>query len=336
MSRKLVLFVLLALSLSAFARTRSVASSRPFDDAARADGATISGIVTSVQGNLIRIADGLITIDATGAKVVVGRGREASVGDIEPGMLVFAALRDVTKDANGPLLATLIMAAPASDVSMTGVVENVDLNNRSLTLLRQQVFIDNDTSFGGFRGGETSGLASIQRNQIVQVQADVVNGRLVAREVLVLAPVVPQVGHLRGTVTSIGTDAWVIRKEDGNENVTVVIDARTRIAGSPKVGDKVEVLYRVDSANAFVALAIVKYEPRPPAPQVVRIHGTVKAIDGAQWTVRENNGTEKKFAVTDRTRVVPSGIVVGDLVEVLAIRKDDGTYEALTVFRLRF
>jgi hypothetical protein len=335
MSRKLALFVLLALSLSAFARTRSVAPARTLDLAGRADGATISGTVTSVQGNLIRIADGLITIDATGAKVIIGRGEEATVANIEPGMLVFATLRDVMTRADGPLLATLITATPASDVAMTGVVENVDVTNRRLTLLQESVLINDDTSFGGFRNGESSGLASIQRNQIVHVQADVVGGQLIAREVLVLSPVVPQVGHLRGTVTTIGANSWVVRKDDG-ENVTLGVDARTRIAGSPKVGDKVEVLYRIDSANAFVALTIIRFEPAlPPSPSLVRIHGNVKAIEGREWTVRENGGADQKFFVTDRTQIVP-GIVIGDRVEVLALRRDNNTYEALTVIRLRF
>ena len=338
MVRKLATLLLLALSLSAFARTRSVGSVHP--EASLKDGATVSGVVTSRTGNIIAIAEGVITIDATGAKVIVGRHTNATVEDIQPGMVVFAALRDVTTRADGPLLATLITATPASDASMTGVVENVDLVNRRLTLLRQSVSVDDDTSFGGARQGEVDGLEDIQRNQIVQVQADAVNGRLVAREVLVLSPVIPEVRRLRGTVETIAAESWTIRNDEGGATVTVVINGRTKIAGSPKVGDKVEVLYEIDAAHAFIALTILKVEPLPPIPQIVRVHGIVRAIDrtvdGSLWTVSENDGSEQKVRITPRTKVLSSDINVGDRVEVLAIRKDDGTLEALSAVRLRF
>jgi hypothetical protein len=333
MSRKLTLLALLLVSMSAFARTRSVASTHP--DQVRGDTATVSGIVTVREGNLISLAEGLIVIDGSDAEIVVGRSRNATVADIQPGMLVFAALRDVTTRSGGPLLARLITATPTSDVSMTGVVENVDLVNRRFTLLRETIHVDDDTSFGSARHGEVTDLATLQRNQVVQVQADAIGGLLVAREVLVLSPVLPDVARLRGTVVTIGPDAWTVRREDGGEVVTLVINGRTMIAGSPKVGDKVEVVYEITSANAFVAVTILKVDPLPPAPQGVRIHGEVRSMAGPEWTVRERNGSDRKFFVTDQT-IVTGEVRVGDMVEVLAVRKDDGTLEALTVLRLRF
>jgi hypothetical protein len=262
MFRKLTVLALLLVSLSAFARTRAVASTHP--DQLRGNTATVSGIVTSRAENLISLAEGLIVIDGGGAEIVVGRSRNATVADIQPGMLVFAALRDVTTATHGPLLARLITATPTSDASMTGVVDNVDLVNRRFTLLRETIHVDDDTSFGSARHGEVPGLGSLQRNQIVQVQADAIGGRLVAREVLVLSPVLPDLARLRGTVVTIGPEAWTVRREEGGEAVTLVINSRTIIAGSPKVGDRVEVLYEITPAHAFVALTILKVDSQRP------------------------------------------------------------------------
>ena len=92
MSRKATVLVLvLLLSLSALARTRAVTQREQHPQ-----GGTISGIVDSIDGNVIRLADGLIAVDASEAKILVGRGHEATIADIEPGMLLFAAM-----NANG-------------------------------------------------------------------------------------------------------------------------------------------------------------------------------------------------------------------------------------------
>ena len=288
-------------------------------------GGTISGIVESIDGNLVRLADGLIAVDASEAKIMVGRGREATVADIEPGMLLFAAL-----GADGK--ASMITATRLGDATLSGAVDSVDTAARTLTLLGQTIHVDDDTSFGGFRNGEDLDLSDIVRNQLVQVQVDAVNGRLVAREVLVLAPVPPQVGGLRGTVKSIGTESWEIERE--NEVVTIVVNAQTKIVGSPKVGDTVEVLYSIDSAHRKVAISIIHFERFPPPQSIVQFHGRVQSIAGGIWVVRTDDD-DKTMKVTDRTKVTPN-TGVGNLVQVLAAEDDDGTLTAIAVMRLRF
>lgn len=321
MSRKVaVLSLLMLLSFSALARSRALShrEQHPL-------GGTISGIVESIDGNLVRLADGLIAVDASGAKIMVGRGREATVADIEPGMLLFAAL-----GADGK--ASMITATRFGDATLSGAVDSVDTAARTLTLLGQTIHVDDDTSFGGFRNGEELDLSDIVRNQLVQVQVDAVNGRLVAREVLVLAPVPPQVGGLRGTVKSIGTESWEIERE--NEVVTIVVNAQTKIVGSPKVGDTVEVLYSIDSAHRKVAISIIHFERVPPPQNIVQFHGTVRSIAGGMWVVRTDED-DKTMKVTDRTKVTPN-TGVGDLVQVLAAEDDDGALTAIAVVRLRF
>lgn len=320
MTRKLlVLLALLVCSLSAFARSRALAHRETHPE-----GGTISGIVHSVEGNSIRLAGGLIVIDATDAKIVVGRGREATVADVEPGMLLFAAMR-----ADGK--ASVITATRFGDATLSGAVDSVDTSAQTLTLLGQTIHVDGETSFGGFRGGEDLDLSGIVRNQLVQVHADAVNGRLVAREVLVLAPVPPQVGGLRGKVKSIGTESWEIEAGAGTE--TIAVNAQTKIVGSPKVGDTVEVLYSVDSSNRKVAISIIRFERVTP-PRVVQFHGSVKSIDGATWVVT-SEGEDRTFTVNDRTKIAGDPRV-GNLVHVLAQQHDDGTLTAITVMKLRF
>ena len=330
MSRKLIVLTFLVLaSLSALATTRELASRDM-----HAKGGTISGIVQSVEGKIIRLADGLVVIDATDAQVVVGRGRPGAVADIKPGMLLFATVPSEQNPSSHPThKASMITATRFGDATLTGTVQMVDVPTRSLVLLGETVYIDDDTSFGGFHKGDEVDLSDVAVNQLVQVQVDAVNGRLVARELLILAPVPPQLGRVRGTVKSIGTESWEIQSEGAT--VSVVVNAQTKIAGSPKVGDTVEVLYRVDSANQKVAISIIKFEPAPPPIKVVQFHGTVKSISGPTWVVKvDNNGGEKTFTVNERTKISGSP-AVGDLVHVFATEAADGTLTAISVVKLR-
>jgi hypothetical protein len=332
MSRSPIVLVLAALlSLSAFAAERSLAKNHL---APIPHGGTVSGIVESVDGNFIRLAGGLVVVDASEAKVVVGRGREGAVAQIEPGMLLFAAIRSENPPSSHPVQkASMVTATRFGDATLTGAVQIVSAEAKTLTLLGQTVYVDDDTSFGGFGQREGFDLSDILPNQIVQVQVDAVNGRLVAREVLVLSPVPPQVGRLRGEVRSIGTDSWDIETE--TETVTVVVNAQTKILGSPKVGDTVEVIYNVNSASQKVAVSIIRFEPLPPAPKIVQFHGKVKSITGSTWVVTEDPTHERTFTVNERTKLLGNP-GAGDFVHVFAHQKEDGTLTAISVTRLRF
>lgn len=326
MSRNLP--VLLALVLSAFTATARVRAVSHPD--VRSDGGTVSGTVSRVQGNLIEIANGAIAVDASNAKIVASRGREATVADIKPGMQLFAALRASTPSANGGLPAALITVSAAADATLNGAIVTVDGANRSFSLLNETIHVDDATSFGGYKREAGTSFADLQPNVIVHVQADNVNGRLIAREVLVVAPAPPQVGHVRGTVKSIGADSWTVENE-AKTIVTLTVNAQTKIAGSPKVGDTVEVLYHVDSAHNFVAVSIVKFDRVDP-PKPAQFTGTVKSIAGNAWVIT-NDGKDTKFVTNERTLIGPN-IVVGDRVAVIAIRDSAGVYTAVSVLEL--
>ncbi|HEY0158957.1 MAG TPA: DUF5666 domain-containing protein [Thermoanaerobaculia bacterium] len=303
--RLLVLVSLVLLASIATARTRAV--SHPGH---RPDAATVSGVITSVTGNLVSIAGGLVTIDITDARVT---------GDLEPGRLLFAAVRP-NADPNAPLQATMVAATPLADAGLFGAVDSIDTTARTLTVLGRTIHVTDDTSFGG-----VSGLQELVPNQLVHVQAEAVNGQLVATSVMVLAPVTPAVRTLHGTVRSITSEAWVI------DETTVRIDARTRIAGSPKVGDTVDVLYRVDNANANIALVIAKLE-RPTIPQVTRISGRVRTMGASSWTITRDNGSDVQVGI-ERHTVIQPFINAGDRVEILARQHENGTYTALAIAR---
>ncbi len=330
MSRKSVVVLLLVLlSLSTFAAERSLAKGelRP------PHSGTVSGVVESVEGNLIRLAGGLVVVDASGAKVIVGRGREGAVAQIEPGMLLFAVIpTENLPSSQAVQKASTVSATWFGDAMLSGTVQSVSTDARALVLLGQTVYVDDDTSFGGFRNGEGFGLANILPNQIVQVQVDAAGGRLIAREVLVLSPAPPQLGRLRGAVKSIGTESWDVAVD--SETVTMVVNAQTKIIGSPKVGDTVEVLYNVNSASQKVAISIIRFEPAPPTPKVVQFRGEVKSIDNPKWVVTEAPASERTFSVNERTKVLGNP-GIGDLVHVFAYQNDDGTLTAVTVTRLR-
>lgn len=330
--------VLLTLALATFASagtTRQMADSRERTP----NGATAGGVVESVSGNLIHLAGGLVTIDATGARINV-RGKDAGIASIQPGMLLFVALSTADVHANAPLPAATIVATSLPEASLFGPVQSVDTAARTLTVLGRTIHVTDETSFGGIykRHDNADGpsLADILPNHIVQVVAEEQGGKLVATSILLLAPAPPEVHATRGEVKSIGTGSWVIERERGDQ-ITVVVDAQTKIVGSPKVGDTVELLYRVDSSNANVAISIIKFErPSPPQlPDLFRFRGKVTLISDAAWVIQRDEDGEVKVQIDGNSKIEP-GIRVGDVVEVLAQRHEGGTVTAVLIVKKRF
>ncbi len=334
MSRKpLFLLILLLFTTLASARTRSVTPGKHPEIAPNT--ATAGGIVDAVEGTLIRLADGHVTIEAKDAKIVLDRGQEGTVDQIKPGMILFAMLTKTDVDANAPLPASMITVLRVHDATLFGPVQQVDVALKTLTVLGRTIRVTDETSIGGFHRDGKPGLDDIQPEQIVQVQTDVKDGELVASSIIVLAPAPPQIHAARGEVKSIGANEWVVAPE-GAEPLTFKIDANTKIVGSPKVGDTVEVLYNIDASHAFVAISIIKFQrPKPPSvPDIKRFHGPVKSIDGSKWVVN-NGGQDFEFTVSGETKVEP-GIRVGDTVDGLAAKKDDGTWVAVLVMKSGF
>jgi hypothetical protein len=220
--------------------------------------AMVSGIVSSVSGNTIHIADGQIAIDASSAKIVAQNGAPATIASVTAGSLVVATIKEGTIAPNAPLPAATIAVSKRADATLTGPVTAVDAAHNTLTVLGKTIQVNAQTSFGGpLFGAHVTSLVDVQPNELVLVQANPSGNALVAVSVLVLTTTIEHPDLIHGTVQNIAADAWVIHQSNGSPDVAVVINAQTMIVGSPKVGDTVDILVRTDSSNRLVAIAIL-------------------------------------------------------------------------------
>jgi hypothetical protein len=327
MSRKplaaLLSFALL-FTLTALAKDRAVASAKPGRPPVTiGSGASVTGEVTSVSGNLITLAAGLVTIDATNARILHGDG-SATIAAIQPGALIIATLQETDTVPAGPLTATAIAILRNADVTFTGTTQSVDVAGSQFILLGRTIKVDAGTTFVNF--GDQASISALQANMLVVVEADVVAGALVAKRITLISPIPPRPHVVSGVVRSIGSEAWVITV-DGHDT-TFVVNASTKVLGSPKAGDKVEVLYTVDTAHANVALSIIK---SIEVPKIAKFTGVVKSIDGRHWVItRDDDHKDVAVHWPESVPIFPFA-KVGDHVEVLAIEQTDGTYTAILI-----
>ena len=291
-------------------------------------GTSVSGVVTGVSGDIISLAGGLVTIDASNAKIAGENGATIAVSSITPGEMVFAVLSSSNVAANAALPATIIGVTRIPQVTLGGPVQSVGTN--SFTVLGRTIMVDANTSFGG-RPTPMSTLSSIVAGDLVQVQANAVNGALLATSVLVFPPMPKPATVIHGTVKSIGTDSWVI-SDRANKEWTVVVNAQTKITGDPKVGDTVDVLVNTDSANQYVALSIIK--SAITAQPITVFLGTVKSIGPTSWVITDS-GRNKDITVAVNAQTKISGNPqVNDGVEVTASIDAAGNYTAIWIFKL--
>ena len=323
MSRKLAVALLsLLVAITAFAKQRAVAfpsSTHP----GIGSGASVTGEVSSVSGNIISLAGGLVTIDATGAKILHGEGATA-VEAIKPGMLITAIVHASGTASHGPLAATAIAILHNADVTFTGTMQSVDVAGSQFVLLNETIKVGTSTTFVNF--GHHGTIAGLHSNMLVIVEANVAADALVASRITLVSPIPPRAHTASGVVKSIGTDAWVITV--GHHDTTFVVNASTKILGSPKVGDKVEVLYTADTAHAHVALSIIK---SVETPKVVRFTGVVKSIESARWVITRDHDHKDVIINWPHTVHIAPAASVGDYVEVVAIEHSDGTYTAVLI-----
>ena len=219
--------------------------------------ATVSGTVSSVAGNIINVANGAVSLDATGARIVDTTGAAVSLSAVTAGSLIVATVKSGTIAPNAPIPTTLIAVAKPSALTLTGPVTAVDAAHNSFTLLGRTIQVNSQTSFASpFLGASVHGLADIQPNELVAVQANPSGQSLVAVSVLVMSMHVDHPEFIHGTVKSIAADAWVI--SENAKDYTVTVNAQTQIVGNPKVGDTVDVLALNDSSGKLVAISIMK------------------------------------------------------------------------------
>jgi len=300
MIRKIFAALILLAAATAFAQSRGhVIGPMPMP----IPGTTVSGIVSAVNGKNVSLANGLVTIDVSHATIFGDRGEGAT---ITPGSLIFAMLRSSTS-----LEASSVVVTTIPQVSLSAPVQSVNASAGTLQLLGLTIHTDANTSFGGSH--MLNHLSDIAANDVVLVQANAVGSTLVASSILVFSPtpqLMPTVLH--GTVKSIGTDSWVIT-DSRHGDTTILVNAQTKILGSPKVGDTVDVLANVDSAHNYVAISITI----SPMAQM-HISGVVKSIGTTSWVIGPAVGLGPDFIVqvNAQTRIVGDPRV-GDRVDVV-------------------
>lgn len=303
MLRKALPFVLTLLavtSLHADSRQRAVGSPKSLS------GNTVSGVVTAVNGSNVTLANGLVTVDVSHATITNDRGASAT---ITPGSQIFAIL-----DSSNSLTATTVIVMNNAQVTISGPVQGVNAGAGTLQVLGLTIHVDANTSFGGER---VRGLNDVMTGDQVIAQVNAVGSTLVATSILVfpqMATTHPTLLH--GPVKSIGTDSWVIT-DSHRGDTPVVVNAQTKIIGSPKVGDTVDVLANVDKANNFVAISIA-LSPVQPTKHVT---GTLKSknnssILGSVWTITPSTGADVQVRVTGETKIVGNP-QIGDRVDAL-------------------
>ena len=313
-----------------FAQTRTRAVTAP--DARGGSpiaGTTVSGLVTGVNGSIISLANGLVTLDVSDAKILADDGVVSSLTSITPGSMIFAVLKSAVSAPNAPLSVATIAISRVAQVTLSGPVQSVDPMAGTLTLLGRTIHVTADTSIGGSRG--SGALGDILPNQVVQVQANAVAGSLTATSILVFFETPPPSTLVHGTVKSIGAASWVITDGRGKD-VTVVVNAQTKIVGDPKIGDAVDVVISVDSASANVAVSIMKsIEP----PTQVHLTGWVSSISATSWTISGPPGSMAPaflLQVNSQTKIVGDPRV-GDRVDVIA-KPDSTGFVALSITKM--
>lgn len=317
-------FLILVLATSAFGQQRKrTVGSGGISDAALAPimvpGATVSGKVTAVAGNIITV--GTVRIDATNAKIIDVHSTAGSLASIVPGTTTIFAIISATTPANA-LPASSIAVRRDADIGLTGPA---DVAGGKLTVLGQAITVDGNTSFGG----RAHSLSDILPGDVVAVEANVVNGVLVATSVMVMSPPMMPSTVIHGTVKSIGPDQWVITDAAGKE-WTILVDSQTKIIGPPKVGDSVEILANRNNANQYVAVAITK---SPVVLPMVVFSGEVISIGNDAWVVHDSRSNQNIRVTVNAKTIITGSPQVNDGVMVSAT-VDNGAYTAVTIFKL--
>ena len=313
MIRKSLLPLLLFAASTAFAQGRGHVVPMPTP----IPGTTVSGVVTAVNGSNVSLANGLVVVDVSHATITNDHGDPATIA---AGSTIFAVLQSSTS-----LVASAVVVTSIPQATLSGPVQAVNVSAHTLQLLGLTIRTGVDTSFGG--GHNVKGLSDIAVNDNVIVAANASGSSLLATSILVF-PSMPQMlpTLLHGTVKSIGTDSWVIT-DSHKGDTTVLVNAQTKILGSPRVGDTVDVLANIDSAHNYVAISI------SVSPSSVQIHisGVVKMINPimtlapcpptacpiATWIIGPAVGLGPDFMVTQTTATTVTGSPkVGDKVEV--------------------
>jgi hypothetical protein len=245
--RRALPFLLIASSALAQVRGRAVVPTHPDPSAS-----SVSGTVSSVNGSLVLIANGLISIDTSSAQIA---GEELATGSF-----IVATLKSGDVAPNAPLPATSILVTHLPQAALTGTVTSVDLAGSSFTMLGRTIKVTSSTAFSGLLTLRRMSLSDLFPSMLVAVDANAAGGVLTARSVEILTPLRVAPTRFTGYVKSIGATQWTVGIGPAGSlapDFLVTVDKNTKISGDPKVGDRVVVVGELTSTG-LLASSITK------------------------------------------------------------------------------
>jgi hypothetical protein len=176
-SRRLLTYALpVGLVLTVFAVMPSLA-----DEAVReGDGPSVDGVVSDVSGTAIKLFDGLLTVDASGATVIPENdNRPLTLADVNAGLVI-----QVQGNMVGQALhATLIQVhGPKAGGTLQGAIETVDPSTGHFPLLGLTVAVTSAAVFESDNGVPLT-FADLGVGKVSTVEVVVFQGRLVATRI---------------------------------------------------------------------------------------------------------------------------------------------------------
>jgi len=304
--------------------------------AAQARPSTIDSTVTKVTGTILDLVGGQIQIDVSGATITNGDGPDVGplpstaipVGSRVVAQVTILSVLPPTAYPPPPLSATSVVVFLPRDGRLTGTIEGVDVPDGTFGMFYRAISTNSATTWSGVGpNGPVKGIGDLVAGMYATVAVAASPGGLLAVSVDVLGFVTPpELLAFRGAVQTITPTAWTIAGR------VVQVNADTKIAGNPMVGDIVDVVALVHNPppgslapSYLVALSITKapvIAPPPPGGRTTEFDGVVQSIPPAptaggaplgHWTI-----SSRDVLVNGLTKV-DAGIVVGSAVHVTGV-----------------
>jgi hypothetical protein len=285
----------------------------------------ITAVVTTVSGNMITVLNGSVAIDTNGA-TFSGRKGNATIADVKPGTRILATIRNADAAPGTTLQASNIVILDSPAASLNGRVQAVDVTGSSITVLGARIRVTADTRINALTR-KTSTLADIKTGDTAAVEVNVTGSTLVAESITVF-PSIPN-ASIEGTVKSIGATTWVIATTGRTGDVTITVNAETKIDTAIKTGDAVRVIGNAD-ASGHITATVIFLATIIKLPEAPLLQGAVKSIAATSWTITTREGKDVTVAITSETKFDPS-IKAGDSVRVLTRSDAAGNLIALII-----
>lgn len=217
---------------------------------------TLTGPVQAVD-----LAESTLTIFGARVRVTpstqinsILRGVNGTLAQIKAGDLVIV---EVSITGSALIAETIHLLPPVPNATLDGTVKSIGATSWVITTTRH-----GDVTVTVNSSTKIDSAVKVGDHVLVIGTSDAaghITAMAITRNHLKTPP--PHESSLQGTVKSIGPTTWVITTHDGKD-VTVTVNASTRIDPTLKVGDPVSVIGRPDATGTIVASAITKADSK--------------------------------------------------------------------------